>query len=842
MNTDSVKATGNTSTKQAGRIVGKDNSATLSNNYASTKIKLTKGDNTAFPTTDIAADAINGADTYLDEVAAVIADWTGEGKAFTAIDTTAQTGLLPRLKVITDYNDDGLPTAYEESSFIPGQPENLASSTYLSLLDPLSLSSNETTGITLSCSDGKWSYQKEEGGTSTRFNGTVKMGENVATSTNKLVIAATTGNPTLIFEKVEIKPTGAAALTIAAGCELTLNTTGEGTSTLSASGASTLVNKGSLTLTGKGLYIGNTSATDTHYGLDNSGSFTMTDPTATSVTFHCAGTAIHNTGTLGNTWMEWRFAATTGTNNRNGNDTNDAKIAFAATDAADQSPDGLLRQGKTYAATVTAGKTYRLWTVTNGNGNNTEVRTRQQGKMASGSPVVYFQAPAGNGVAVFTDMKDAVPVTVTQPTEGGTISVFSGDSLVAKADTIANGAELTLKSYPLPGYELESFTINGNADNTANSNLSNKYTVPADATSVTVTASFKAKAAAADTTQVVIVGKVDDLPEKPVEKPTAVIDKGNTTASNSTGSEVKLITGKLEGEHETSVKTTLDQVASGIDESNIIFAEIALVEITTTSGSGSGQTTTMTPIQPKDGNTVHVVYPYPSGTDSKDSFVIVHLKTDGTTEVYRDVPDTAKGEKELKKTARGLEFDVDSFSPFGIAWKKAYTPPYVPPVTNYYTVTLPDVEGVTFSKKAGNYTVEEGYSLSFALTLQDGYELHSKPVVRTSRGEILEPRASDGKYVVRNVTEDIAVTVEGIVRNDDQPTANAAIASGTRVWAADGWLHLSLDSPARVCVVDMGGRVCLLFDVPAGETTRALRPGLYLVRLGEKGVFKVAVR
>lgn len=106
------------------------------------------------------------------------------------------------------------------------------------------------------------------------------------------------------------------------------------------------MNKGSLTLTGKGLYIGNTSATDTHYGLDNSGSFTMTDPTATSVTFHCAGTAIHNTGTLGNTWMEWRFAATTGTNNRNGNDTNDAKIAFAATDAADQSPDGLLRRGK----------------------------------------------------------------------------------------------------------------------------------------------------------------------------------------------------------------------------------------------------------------------------------------------------------------------------------------------------------------------------------------------------------------------------------------------------------------------------------------------------------------
>ncbi|WP_456087343.1 hypothetical protein [Parabacteroides sp.] len=850
LNTGGIKATGNVSTKLAGRIVGKNNESgngtvTLSSNYASVNIKLTVGDNTAAPTTGIAVDAINGANVYLDEVAAVIAGWTGEGKAFTAIDTT-ENGKLPRLKVITGYNADGLPAAYKEDSFIPGQPDNLTSSTYLPYPDPLSLSSDNTDLITLSCSNGKWSYKKGESEVSTRFDGTVKMAEDVSSSTNKLRISAATGNPTLMFDKVEIKPTGAAALTIGSDCVLTLNTTGEVTSTLSASGASTFVNKGSVTLTGKGLYIGNTGTTDTHYGLDNSGSFTVADPSSTSVTFHCANAAIHNTGTLGNAWMEWQFAATTEQNDGNG--TNDAQIAFAATDAADPFPAARLRQGKTFATTVTAGKTYRLWTVTNGGADNgTEVRTRQQGLTAAtpAEPVVYFQAPADNGVAAFTGVKAAIPVAVTQPAQGGgTISVFSGDSLLAKEDTIPNGVKLALKYYPLPGYELKDVTISPTpGENNTNTNPPTEYTVPTDATAVTITAAFKAKTVEpADTTQTVVVADVDKLPKTPVEKPTAVIDKSNTTASSSADSEVKLITGTLETEHKVSVKDTLEKVAAGIGESNIIFAEIALVEITTTTSSGSSETT-MTPIQPAEGHTVRVVYPYPSGTNSNDSFVIVHLKTDGTTEVYRDAPDTGKGEKELKKTARGLEFDVDSFSPFGIAWIKTYTPPpYVPPVTNYYTVTLPDVEGVTFSKKAGAYTVEEGYSFSFALVLQEGYELHSKPVVRTSRGEILEPRASDGKYVVRFVEEDITVAVEGIVRNDDQPTANAAIASDTRVWAAEGRLHLSLDSPARVCIVDMGGRVCLLFDAPAGETTRPLRPGLYLVRLGEKGVFKVAVR
>ena len=405
LNTDGVKATGNTSGKHAGRIVGKNSNSsndndTFSNNYASTKIQLTVGDNTFAPTVDIAADAINGADTYLDEVATDIASWAGteNTKAFTAIDTETN-GLLPRLKAIASYGADGLPITYGEA--IAGQPaDNLKSADYLAMPGPLPLPADNTETITLTYSDGKWSSKQGDNGTSTRFNGTVKMVDGASPSTNKLVIATVTGNPTLTFDKMVIKPTDGAALTINDGCALTINTADKSTSTLSSSVASTLMNKGSLTLTGKGLYIGNTGDNNEYYGLDNSGTFTVTDPSSTSVTFYCANTAIHNTGTLANAWMEWRFS--------NALESYE-DIAFAATDAADQSPSSLSHNGKTFATTVTAGKTYRLWKVTNAGG---EVRTSQKGLDSNEKPVKLFSAVA-NAVSVYKEVEDVKTIEIT---------------------------------------------------------------------------------------------------------------------------------------------------------------------------------------------------------------------------------------------------------------------------------------------------------------------------------------------------------------------------------------------------------------------------------------------
>lgn len=400
LNTEGVKAIGSVSEKHVGRIagnnIGNDNGTVpLSNNYASTKILLTVGTTAAAPTDNIAADAINGANTYLDDVATDIAGWTGEGKAFTAIGTTSS-GKLPLLKVITNYDADGLPTTYEEGSFIPGQPDNLTSSTYLASLEPLSLPTGDTDLITLSRSDNKWSYTKGESGTSARFNGRIKMDAS-SVSTNKLMVATVTGNPTLTFEQVTINATGGAALTVNEGCDLTIASDAD--SKLSASGPSTLINKGTLRLSGD-FRIENTGSSETDYCLDNSGTFSVLDPGKTPATFHCAHTAIHNTGTLTNAWMECRFAAEAGESG--------TKIAFAPLDGSSQSIDAM-RYNKTLAAIVTAGKTYQLWAVA-----TADARTRQKGLDSKRTAITRFPAPAAdNAVAVFTDVNDLKKVEIS---------------------------------------------------------------------------------------------------------------------------------------------------------------------------------------------------------------------------------------------------------------------------------------------------------------------------------------------------------------------------------------------------------------------------------------------
>lgn len=402
LNTEGVKAIGSVSKKHVGRIAGNDigndnGTVPLSNNYASTKIQLTVGTTAAAPTDNIAADAINGANTYLDDVATDIAGWTGSGtkKAFTAIGTTSS-GKLPLLKVITNYDADGLPTTYEEGSFIPGQPDNLTSSTYLASLDPLSLPTGDTDLITLSRSDKKWSYTKGESETPARFNGTIKMDAS-SVSSNKLMVATVTGNPTLTFEQVKINAAGGAALTVNEGCELTIASDAD--SKLSASGASTLINKGTLKLSGD-FRIENTGSSETDYCLDNSGTFSVLDPGKTPATFHCAHTAIHNTGTLTNAWMECRFAAEAGPSG--------AKIAFTPLDGSSQSIDAM-RYDKTLAAIVTAGKTYQLWAVA-----TADARTRQKGSDSEGTVITRFPAPAADGaVAVFTDVNDLKKVEIS---------------------------------------------------------------------------------------------------------------------------------------------------------------------------------------------------------------------------------------------------------------------------------------------------------------------------------------------------------------------------------------------------------------------------------------------
>ena len=66
-------------------------------------------------------------------------------------------------------------------------------------------------------------------------------------------------------------------------------------------------------------------------------------------------------------------------------------------------------------------------------------------------------------------------------------------------------------------------------------------------------------------------------------------------------------------------------------------------------------------------NGVDVVLPYPTGTDSKDDFRIVHMLTTGAN--AGDIQNVR-----YTKESNGLHFHVDSLSPFGVSWVKYVAP------------------------------------------------------------------------------------------------------------------------------------------------------------------------
>ena len=104
----------------------------------------------------------------------------------------------------------------------------------------------------------------------------------------------------------------------------------------------------------------------------------------------------------------------------------------------------------------------------------------------------------------------------------------------------------------------------------------------------------------------------------------------------------------------------------------------------------------------------------------------------------------------------------------------------------------------------------------------------------------------DGK--VKAVAEGdavITVTLSGgqkancyitVKKGEDIPHANEPIVdnSATRIWAADGLLHIATDKPTDVEVIHFSGLLLKKFRALAGDTSVALPAGVYVVKAGEK--------
>ena len=172
------------------------------------------------------------------------------------------------------------------------------------------------------------------------------------------------------------------------------------------------------------------------------------------------------------------------------------------------------------------------------------------------------------------------------------------------------------------------------------------------------------------------------------------------------------------------------------------------------------------------------------------------------------------------------------------------TPP-PPPAPIYYSVFLPSVEGAVTDPVAGTYEVESWSTFRFYLTLDADYD-ESQPVVTTSRGETLQPRTSDGAYLLKYVRTDVEVYIDGILLNPP-PVANEPIRTAApepEIWSEDACLCIRLPeglptSPVRIFTPE--GRLLDSFCSTPGLIRRQLPTGIYIVQVGAT-VRKVAVK
>lgn len=212
---------------------------------------------------------------------------------------------------------------------------------------------------------------------------------------------------------------------------------------------------------------------------------------------------------------------------------------------------------------------------------------------------------------------------------------------------------------------------------------------------------------------------------------------------------------------------------------------------------------------PADG--VDVVLPYPNGTDSKDTFQIVHMLTKTGSE--------GKIEKftHITKETDGLRFHVTSLSPFGVSWTK-YTAPTtgggggggggaVAPTT--YDIVIPSALANTVkadkTKAAAGDTVTLTAAGEGTLTVTDA---NGKTVALTDLGS--------GKYTFKMPSAKVSV---GFKTTADQPCdggKDCPSAPFTDVDTAK-WYHLSVD-------------YVLTHKMMNGVSSRAFAPNANLTR------------
>lgn len=149
-----------------------------------------------------------------------------------------------------------------------------------------------------------------------------------------------------------------------------------------------------------------------------------------------------------------------------------------------------------------------------------------------------------------------------------------------------------------------------------------------------------------------------------------------------------------------------------------------------------------------------------------------------------------------------------------------------PPQPPTFTLTLIASEGLNLLPSPGAFSVGQGQSFTFYVTLAEGYE--GRTPQATVNGEPinlqLRPNGTEWMYVIPWVDDDVEVVVSFSTTANLNPDI-------PRLYTRDGRLFIEATVPGILTVYSTSGQQYLNRRIPDGLTSIALPAGVWLVRI-----------
>ncbi|WP_277464457.1 choice-of-anchor Q domain-containing protein [Parabacteroides sp. PF5-6] len=149
-----------------------------------------------------------------------------------------------------------------------------------------------------------------------------------------------------------------------------------------------------------------------------------------------------------------------------------------------------------------------------------------------------------------------------------------------------------------------------------------------------------------------------------------------------------------------------------------------------------------------------------------------------------------------------------------------------------YTVTLPEVQGITYDVGAGMHRVAYGNSFTFRLTLADGIDPADVHVYANGQ----EIRANKLRSTVLTYTIDRVITAVTVLIKGGSTTSNASLTHGVRLAIDNGQLTIDneMANAVDVAIYTITGQNMVQLRGLRGSRTLTLPAGIYIVRAGQQ--------